>query len=53
MKTGMNPSKDGFIVARNEPSPRFVFSGIHTKGDTKNLKENGYAKDPSASKDQT
>ena len=55
-----NPSKDEFVVARNEPSPRFVSNGIHIKGDAQNLQGNdqnlqgnGYEKDPSSCKDQT
>ena len=53
MKTEMYPSKDGFATYRNERSPMFVSNSIHTKGDTENLQENEYEKDPSASKDQT
>ena len=49
----MNLSNDGFAVTRNESSPRFVSSSIHVKGDVKNLKGNGYEKDPSVSKDQS
>ena len=53
MKIEMKPSKNGFAVAWNEPSPRFVSNGIHKKGDVNNLQGNMYEKDPSASKDQT
>ena len=52
MKIRMNPSNDGFVAARNEPSPKFISNGIQMKGDTENLQGNGYEKDPSAIKDQ-
>ena len=38
MKTEMNPSNDGFAIARNEQSPRFVSNGIHTKGDIEGMR---------------
>ena len=53
MKTKMNPLKNGFIEARNEPNPRFISNGIHLKGDAENLKGSGYKKDQSASQDQS
>ena len=53
MKIKVNRSKDGFVDAINEPSPRFFYNGIHMMGDIENLQGNECEKDPSASKDQS
>ena len=52
MKTEINPLKYRFVAAQNEQSPRFISTGIHTKGDVDNLHRNEYEKDPNVSKYQ-